>query len=190
MGYHLLWCPTLFFYVRMKKSVSFLLSLIFSLVAFAEKLEDRYVMKTIDSGQLYFVVPYDIPSLTAKTKALSADITYLTISDSVTMNLSVWSADELMTDSIVLTGTNQIVIRDFKTFFIEKDKKLWLHRYSLRYPLTSLVNLYANTNPFTIDVCFGSQCITYGYAPKQWKKEQEWMNQILHIIVTNKRIYN
>ena len=58
-------------------------------------------MKTIENGQLYFVVPYDIPSLTAKTKALSADITYLTTSDSVTMNISVWSANELLTDSIV-----------------------------------------------------------------------------------------
>ena len=188
MGHHSLWCPILF-YLRMKKGILCLLSFLFSLIAYAEKLEDRYVMKTIDNGQLYFVVPYDIPSLTANTKALSADITYLTSSDSVTMNLSVWFIDELMTDSIVLTGATQFVIRDFKTFFIEKDRKLWIHRYSLQYPMASLAMLYADANPFTIDVCFGSQRITYGYSSKQWKKEQEWMNQIIHIIATNKRIY-
>ncbi len=173
----------------MKKSVLCLSAILFSLMANAEKLEDRYVMKTIENGQLYFVVPYDIQSQTAKTKALSADITYLTTSDSVTMNISVWSSNELLTDSIVLKGTTQVVIRDFKTFFIEKDNKLWLHRYSLRYPFTSLALLYADTKPFMIDVCFGSQRITYGYSQKQWKKEQEWMNQVLHIIATNKRLY-
>lgn len=177
-------------FVRMKKGVLCLLSLLFSVITYAEKLEDRYVMKTINNGQMYFIVPFDIPPQTAKAKALSADITYLTTSDSLIMNLSVWSSDELMTDSIILTTKNKkIVVENFRTFFIEKDDKLWLHRYSLQYPLKDLTLFYANTEPFTMDIYSGSQHITYGYSIKQWKKEQVWMNQILHTIATNKRLY-
>jgi hypothetical protein len=162
--------------------------LIFS-CAFAAKLEDKYVMKTFENGQLYFVVPYDIPSRTAKQKALSADITYKTTSNMVTMNLSVWTDEELLTDSIVLVGHERLNITDFQTFFIEKDRKLWLHRYSLQFPWKYFNLMYADPNPFSINIYSVSRNLQFGFSDKQWHKEQDWMNQILHIIASNKRLY-
>lgn len=147
-------------------------------------------MRTFENGQLFFIEPYDVPAYTAKEKALSTDITYLTNSDSVTMNMSVWTIKELATDSIVLEGGyKRIAISDFQTFYIEKDGKLWVHRYSVRYPLVYLNMLYADSEPFIINVCTKGEQIKYGFASKQWKKEQDWMNQILHTIATNKRLY-
>lgn len=157
---------------------------------FAAKLENRYIMKSHKDGQLYFILPYDIPAEEKNIKNLSADITYLTSSDSVTMNISVWNENELNTDSIVLVGEEYISITDFKTFFIEKDGKLWLHRYSFRISLEDLVALYSNQLSFALDVHSEKQTIRYLYPIKKWKSEQEWMSQILYIIKRNKLIYN
>ena len=173
------------------RRIIFLLSslclLLFS--AHATSLEDRYVMKTLENGQLYFITPFDIPAVTPKTKALSADITYLTSSDSVTTNISVWTTQELHTDSIVFLGEIKIELKDFQTFFIERDGKLWLHRYSLRFPLKDLTIIYSGQSPFLINVYAKGQAIHYSYPSKSWSKEQMWMNQILHIIDTNRRLY-
>ena len=158
-------------------------------MAYSNKIEDRYVMRPLEKGQLYFIVPFDLPAQSAKTKEMSIDITYLTQSDSITMNMSVWSINELMTDSIVYVGEKKFVIRDFQTFFIEKDNKLWLHRYSVRFPLSNLALLYSETKPYKIIFYDRSNQIQYGYSLKQWEKEKNWMNQIIHIIITNKRIY-
>lgn len=173
----------------MKRSLLLIISLFFGGALYSTSLEDRYVMKTFDNGQLYFIAPYDIPSQLSKTKALSADITYLTISDSITMNISVWTTNELATDSIVLVAQDRFPIYNFQTFFIEMDGKLWMHRYSLRYPLSKLVQLYGSPEPFSLCVYANEKCYPYSWSAKSWKKEQIWMNQILHIIISNKRLY-
>jgi len=156
---------------------------------YASSVEDKYIMKTFENGQLYFILPYDIPVQTSKAKALSADITYLTTSDSVTMNISVWTDRELATDSIALEGGERIVIKDFQTFFIEPEGKLWLHRYSLRYPLVCLTKLYAAESPFSMIIYTREQEMAYGYSSKVWSKERAWMNKILHTIDSNRRLY-
>lgn len=146
-------------------------------------------MKMLENGQLYFICPYVIPALNAKTKDVSTDITYLTYSDSITMNMTIWNDTELQTDSIVLIGRSRISISDFQTFYIEKDKKLWAHRYSLHYRFTELAELYRAPFPFVLCIYAQGTEIRYSYSPKAWEKESVWMNQILHIISTNKRLY-
>ena len=172
------------------KRLSFLLAVLCLMASVhAKKPEDRYVMKTFENGQLYFILPFDIPSLSVKTKPLSADITHLTTTDSVSLKISVWSVNELSADSIVLEGSERLVITDFETFFIEPDGKLWLHRYSMSFPLSILTRLYTSPLPFKLNVFANENKIQYGWKEKEWKKEQEWMNKILHIIDNNRRFF-
>lgn len=173
----------------MKKLFLFFCFFCFSSMMFALKIEERYIMKPHREGQLYFILPYNIPAENKNIKDLSVDITYLTNSDSVTMNISVWSENELKTDSIVLLGQRNISINDFDTFFIEKDGRKWLHRYSLRISWENLVDLYAIQNPFILNIYSESQNIRYTYSSKAWKSEQGWMNQILYLIARNKQFY-
>jgi len=147
-------------------------------------------MKTFDEGQIYFISPYEVSSQTKKIKPMSADVTYLTTGDSVTLNVSVWAPQELQADSLVLRSGNHVYCRNFRTFFVESDGKQWLHRYSMQFPLASWSAIYSASSPFTLCVYAGEQTITYGYSDKGWPKEQDWMNQILHIIASNKRLYN
>ena len=174
----------------MKRALLLSLILWISTIAFAVKLEDRYVMKSFDGGHIYFILPYNIAAETAKTKDLSVDVTYLTTSDSVTINLSVWSEYELNTDSIAfIEDETQIYRSDFRTFFIERDGKHWHHRYSMYAPLERFNRLYKNPNPFTLCIYAPENTLRYTNSVKMWKSEQEWMNQILHIILRNKKIY-
>lgn len=103
--------------------------------------------------------------------------------------MTIWNETELQTDSIVLIGRSRISISDFQTFYIEKDKKLWAHRYSLHYRFTELTELYRAPSPFVFCIYAQGTEIRYSYSPKAWEKESVWMNQILHIISTNKRLY-
>lgn len=181
--------PVLYASYFMKKFLFVILSLCCQITAYGAKIEDRYIMRPFEDGQLYFIVPFEIPAESAKTKEIAVDITYLTQSDSVTMNISVWNAKELMTDSIVFIGQKRITVRDFQTFFIEQDNKLWLHRYSLKIPLSDLAILYSGTTPYKICFYNNAVCLKFGYSDKQWEKERNWMNQIIHTITTNKRLY-
>lgn len=172
----------------MKKIVLLILSICCFGAAYGIKLEDRYIMRPLDKGHLYFIVPFDIPGHNMRMKEMSADITYLTQNDSVTLNMSIWTATELVTDSIVWDGKKRIVVRDFQTFFIERDNKLWLHRYSIKLHLSDLILLYSAIEPYKIILYDHSASVSYGYSIKQWNKEQQWMNDILHIIISNKKL--
>lgn len=173
----------------MKKLLRLLLALSFCAPLFAVKIEDRYVMKAFEGGQIYFIVPYEIPAADAKDKPLLADVTYLTNADSVTMNISVRTPDELLADSVAIFAGERLPIPDYETFFIERDGKLWLHRYSLRYPLDTFKHIYTRPEPFTLCIYTHARTLRYAVTDKAWPKEQEWMNQILHIIDTNRRLY-
>lgn len=173
----------------MKKYLLLILSLYILSSLQASDLADRYIMKVIENGQLYFILPYNIPSKSAKEKALSVDITYLTTSDSTTINMSVWTKNELAIDSIVFVGRENWRIEDFSIFFIEKDGKLWLHRYSLRFPFCQLVQLYKEPDPFVLCFYAKGDVLQYSCSLRSWSKEQLWMNQILHTIMSNKKIY-
>lgn len=185
------WCPALHFFLHMcmKRYFSLFLVLLVSLAALAVKIEDRYVMKAIEDGQIYYIAPYEISSQTNKIKPLMADVTYVTSDDSVTMNISVWTPQELLADSMVLRSGKQVFCRNFETFFVERDGKQWIHRYSLQFPLASLNAIYSASTPFLLSIYSKDQTVEYGYTDKVWPKEQDWMNQILHIIATNKRLY-
>jgi len=163
---------------------------IYSAFALADKLEDRYVMKIFDEGQLYFILPFEIQTQTNKVKPLSVDITYLTTADSITMNMSVLTMKELNTDSVVLEGENKVVIPDFQTFFIEKEGKYWFHRYSIQIPYCQFMQFYSATKPLHIEIHSATQCIQYGYTQTQWNKDRIWMLQIIKIMENNKRLLN
>ena len=176
--------------LRMKRVVLLLVTLCWCTMMFAVRIDDRYVMKPTDGGQIYFILPYEIPTKHAGMKNLSVDVTHLTQKDSVTMNVSIWSDIELQVDSVVLVGGERLSISKFQTFFIEKDGKWWLHRYSIPLSWDNWNMLYNASEPFLFYVFDTQRTIQYAYSSKQWKAESEWMNQILHIINKNKQFYN
>ena len=101
--------------------------------------------------------------------------------------------DILKTDSICLDGEGKrMYISGFKTFYIDKKGKNYIHRYSCTLPFSYWKELQKNKSPYTINICSGKDRIQYGYTTKAWNKERRWMLQIIYLIERNGaiRTYN
>ena len=176
----------------MKKSI-LLLAFTLSIAGVnAQKLEERYVSRILEDGILFFIKPFELPNA-GKGKTAELDLTYLNTEDSVTANISVYAPDILKTDSICLDGEGKrMCISGFKTFYIDKKGKNYIHRYSCTLPFSYWKELQKNESPYTINIYSGKDRIQYGYTTKAWNKERKWMLQIIYLIERNGaiRTYN
>lgn len=151
----------------------------------AEKLEDRYIMQPTQGGLLYFILPYEVPGQ-QKNPPVELDVTYITGQDSVRVNMTVLHDVLLETDSIVFDTKSAFTITGFETFFINKKGKKYMHRYSCCFPYAYWQRMYAERQPFQLQIHAKEEVLTYGFAAGKWEKEQIWMQQILQLISRNR----
>lgn len=174
----------------MKKIVFFLLFAFVSITSFAKSnLSDKYVMRLRANDLLYFILPNEIESLD-KNKSLKFDITYVTSEQDVTINMSIFTKQELVINSIGFASDKNLLIKDFKTFYVEKEDNWWCHRISCRVPFDYLKQMYLSANSYKIEIYDNQKVLTYTFSGKTWKNEQLWMNKLLALItqnLTNKR---
>lgn len=170
----------------MKRLLPLFLILLHSVTLCAEKLEDRYVTRLLPDGLLFFIVPYELPNL-QKEYAAELDVTYIIQQDSITLNMSVLTANIIQTDSIQFVGKSKKTITDFETFFIDKSGKKFIHRYSCRLPYSYFEELYYADIPFQMNIYADKGQVHYGYSAKSWQKERTWMQQIMLIIKRNQQ---
>lgn len=147
-------------------------------------LSGKYVMRLRSNDQLYFILPNDIESLD-KNKNLNFDITYATSEQDVTINMSIFTKQGLTIDSIAFVSTKDVVIKDFKTFYIEKDNAWWCHRISCKLPFEYLKQMYLSSESYKIVVYDDLKVLTYAFPVKKWKSEHSWMNRLLLLITQN-----
>lgn len=175
---------------RVMRKIVLLLFAFVSITSFAKSdLSDKYVMRLRANDLLYFILPNEIESVD-KNKSLKFDITYATSEQDVTINMSIFTKQELIIDSIGLASNKNLLIKDFKIFYIEKEGNWWCHRISCRVPFDYLKQMYLSTNSYKIEIYDKQKVLTYTFSGKTWKNEQLWMNKLLALItqnITNKR---
>lgn len=170
----------------MKKQFFFLAFTLLSMSLFAERLEDRFVSRSYTDGMLYFIEPFQLPSI-SKKEPIFLDVTYLTSQDSITLNMSVYYNEILQIDSICFVYDDTLKISKLLTFFIEKEKNKFVHRHSCRIPYFALLKMYQNEKqPFTMELFTDKGVFLYSYG-KKWEKERSWMIQIFQLISKNRR---
>lgn len=152
---------------------------------YAEKIEDKYIIRPIKGGLLYFILPYELPSL-QKEPAAELDVTYITGQDSIRLNMTFVCDTALSVEHITFNAQNSITISDFETFFIDRSGKKYIHRYSCRIPYESFKNIYAGHKPFRLQIHAKERVLEYGFTGK-WEKEQTWMLQILQLTERNRQ---
>lgn len=155
-------------------------------LCFAKKIEDRYIVKTLQSGLLFFIEPFEIPAC-SKGDAGLFDITYIIQQDTAIINMSLFLPQMISADSIVFTGLEHMSICAFETFYIDTYKGKFKHRYSCKVPYSMLCRLYRSDQPYMVSIYEKTRVFHYGYKTKDWPKERNWMNQILLIIDKNKK---
>lgn len=171
----------------MRKIILCILAICTTIGLKAEKLEDHYVVRTLPDALLYFVLPYEVPSL-QKTPAAEIDITYPTNQDSLRVNMSIYTDKPLKVDSIVFITETSMRTTDFETFFIDKNGKNYIHRYSCFFPYSLWQKMYTCDKPFRLCIYAEQQKFEYGYSQQKWNKENLWMQRILLLINRNKQI--
>ena len=103
---------------RVMRKIVLLLFAFVSITSFAKSdLSDKYVMRLRANDLLYFILPNEIESVD-KNKSLKFDITYATSEQDVTINMSIFTKQELIIDSIGLASNKNLLIKDFKIFYI------------------------------------------------------------------------
>lgn len=73
----------------MKKTILTLALTVSALMLFAGKIEDRYVTQQLSDGMLFFIKPYELPSM-QKLPAAQLDVTYGVQFDTLTLNMSIY----------------------------------------------------------------------------------------------------
>lgn len=154
---------------------------------YADKLADRYTVRPVQDGLLYFIKPYELPSLQRKIDAALIDVTYLVTWDSVTLNMSIVLPEVIGADSIVFTSDQSMTFAQFETFFIDSNKKnQFVHRYSCKVPYLYIKTLYNNEKPYRMTIYSKGRSFSYGFASRSWDKERKMMSQIFMLIDRNK----
>ena len=169
----------------MKRSLILLAFIASCFTIYAEKLTSKYVSRLVSDGMLYFIGPFELPNQ-QKGQPVEMDITYITKSDSLTFNMSIYTSVIIQTDSIKFVSNTPKTITDFTLFFIDKKGKNFIHRYSCKLPYSYFEELYTEANPFVVEVYTDKgQVLQYAYNAKKWSKECSWMQQIIQIIKSN-----
>lgn len=170
----------------MKKTILTLALTVSALMLFAGKIEDRYVTQQLSDGMLFFIKPYELPSM-QKLPAAQLDVTYGVQFDTLTLNMSVYYPEILAIDSIHFVSRQTLPIRNIETFFIDKSKKNYIHRYSIHFPYSELEKMYRADTPFKMILFTDKGQLAYGYSLSGWLKEADWMRQIMFLIRHNRK---
>lgn len=175
------------FSTKKMKRISLICLLFASLAATAkENLSDFYIVQPRENDKLFFVLPIEISEVSKKGKNATFDITHLTSSPTSTVNLSIYAQQHLDADSIVFSNSKEkIAVTDFKTFFIERDKQVWKHRYSCSVPFAKFYNLYKDSKPWKMTVYYAGGQLVYQQTSSVWERERVRMSEILYMIQLN-----
>lgn len=151
-----------------------------------EGLGDFYVMQPREHDKLFFILPIEMSEVSKKERNAEFDITHITSAPTSTVNISIYAKQNLNADSIVFSSRERkIALADFKTFFVEKEKQIWKHRYSCAIPFADLCGLYKEANPWKLTVYYAGGQLVYQQTPSVWKRERARMTEILYLIQLN-----
>ncbi|MDD4823064.1 MAG: hypothetical protein PHI48_10980 [Bacteroidales bacterium] len=161
--------------------------LLFPSFLFAQNINNKYKMRQTDEGTLFFILPYKIPSCAPKQKELKVDVTYLSSRDSITINATLISKDEITLDSICFLYSDHKTINKPQLLFIQRKSNNWIYRFGFKLPYIDIKRAYENESSFKLTIYSKQNQFCYQFGDSKWEKSKKWMNQILHLIDLNSR---
>lgn len=105
----------------MKKNI-FILLVLCIMGGLCRIFAEDYILKPIEGGNLFFVTPFEIPSLNKGIVPLKVDITALTFEDSVDWRTTLSVRHEISIDSIYIEAMHDTIIVPVYKIYVEKEK--------------------------------------------------------------------
>lgn len=166
--------------------VAFLLFFFFAGAVCSQNIAKHYVSSNQPHGTLYYIKPQK----GFKSKPLKAeliyDITYLSTSDSVVLNFSFYDIRPDKIRSIALQQQNKVLASDVELIFFNLKKKMWEKRYSAKFEINELCDMYKEAEaPVWILYLEGGD-IELSINKRKWKKQSEIVSTIFDLIFYNR----
>ena len=164
----------------MIRHIFFLLCILFSLTCAAQSIEKRYSSYISEKGTINFFRPKKLKNNKNMGEFLF-DMTYVSNTDSVTINCSINITNgEMVSSAELRNGDKRKSGENVYAIYRNVTKKGYLIRLSARYTLNDIRECFSNGAPlvFYFQLKDGTTC-SASYTPSQWKRDSSQVTRIL-----------
>lgn len=156
--------------------------LFFSIVTFGQSIGKRYSTHLNESGVVYFFTPQKVAK-GEKGYSLEYDMTYVSNTDSITVNLTLRSPESEKIRLLSLHNLSDSVWSDrLKLFYVDKTSKGYAFRIHTTFLFSDIKKLFRSVEPLRFSLMQGNGSLDFEYADRTWKKERKYMEDIFNLI--------
>ncbi len=172
-------------YLIMKKDI-FILFVLYIIGGFSRIFAEDYILKPVEGGNLFFITPFEIPSLNKGVVPLKVDITTLTFEDSVDWRTTLSIQHEICIDSMYIESEYGTIAVPVYRIYVEKEKKQWKYRFEFTTTRAQVHTLYKSDVPFVLSYRLqGKSVVDYAIKNKMWPKHKQRIGEMLYMMDLN-----
>ncbi len=164
--------------------ITFVLLSVMCLQLEAQSINNRYRSHIGNGGTTYFFVPKKLSKKTGVDKFVY-DMTYLSATDSVTLNFTIVVEDPIKVESLILKNNGEGVetscISMIYTDVLDDGYEI---RTTTMFALSELRKVFSEEFPLVFEMKLSNgEIVTATYKTSQWKKENEIITRIFNSII-------
>lgn len=155
---------------------------------YAQDIKGKYILRSVEGGTILFIYPQEGYKSKEMGSKLVYDLTYSTVSDSVTVNFTyireVTSPAPL--DSITFNAAGTRYTAPASMLFVEPKKgNKWESRASARFTADDFKKICAETTPATLTLYIQEKEYLFEIPEKAWKKNTGIINKVFDVAKYN-----
>lgn len=170
----------------MSKSLPFFVAFILACTSVAgQNIRDHYVSKADTDGVIYHTLPATLFE-NRREGDLTFDLTYKEGQQGrVTLNFTYRASRPVQADSVRFVAGDVVLAGPVAKFYIEPEKKLWKHRYSLQTDV-ALVRVFFDESVEPQAVVYsGGEALVYDAKRSAWRSYAPVGRKIFEMIRLN-----
>ncbi len=165
----------------MRYSIRKILFFLFLFVATATYGGERYNVRILDNGSMYFFMPCKVKG--ASGSRLQYDMTLISFRDSVSINMTLTAPLGRVKSITLHNGIDTYTTTQYELYYQERKGSRFNTRIHIDCPLTSYRQLFTNNYPITLTITMtDGKNYTFTYKEKDWKKEVVYVSEVLEMI--------
>ncbi len=165
------------------QKVLFFLLLLFSTAAYGG---ERYSVRLLDQGTMYFFMPCKIKGDSGNR--LQYDMTLISYRDSVSINMTLTSPLGHVKSVRLQSGDSNYSTTQYELYYQERKGSRFNTRVHIDCPMDIYKRLFAGNVPLTIEFTMedGKQYV-FTYKEKVWRKDSGYVTEVLEMISYSKK---
>ena len=144
--------------------------------------QGRYSTRLLENGTMLFFNPCKLAAMQKET-SLVYDMTYLTHSDSVTVNMTYTALTSDVREVRIVSGTASYGTANYSIFYREKDKKRIATRIHISCPKNTYEDLFLSDAPMRIEIVSKEGDVRrFTYKDSKWTKEKKSVLEAIALV--------